>query len=197
MAPQFPLNTLADNVTRLREVLALQDGPTLVAGHSYGGQIMTAMGTDAPNVVGLVYVAAFGLDEGESIGALLGQGEPTPAVANIRVDELGFAWLPHDDFLAHFAPDVDPADANVMYAVQQPLTMSAFDDVMGTPAWKNLPSWFAVAQRDEVIPPDAERQFAQRMGATTVEVDSSHVVMVSHPEEIADLIETAAQGVTA
>jgi pimeloyl-ACP methyl ester carboxylesterase len=197
MAPQFPLNTLADNVTRLREVLALQDGPTLVAGHSYGGQIMTAMGTDAPNVVGLVYVAAFGLDEGESIGALLGQGEPTPAVANIRVDELGFAWLPHDDFLAHFAPDVDPADANVMYAVQQPLTMSAFDDEMGTPAWKNLPSWFAVAQRDEVIPPDAERQFAQRMGATTVEVDSSHVVMVSHPEEIADLIETAAQGVTA
>jgi pimeloyl-ACP methyl ester carboxylesterase len=197
MAPQFPLNTLADNVTRLREVLALQDGPTLVAGHSYGGQIMTAMGTDAPNVVGLVYVAAFGLDEGESIGALLGQGEPTPAVANIRVDELGFAWLPHDDFLAHFAPDVDPADANVMYAVQQPWTMSAFDDVMGTPAWKNLPSWFAVAQRDEVIPPDAERQFAQRMGATTVEVDSSHVVMVSHPEEIADLIETAAQGVTA
>ena len=197
MAPQFPLTALADNVARLRQVLALQDGPTIVAGHSYGGQIMTAMGTDAPNVVGLVYVAGFGLDEGESIGALLGQGEPTPAVAHIRVDDQGFAWLPHDDFLAHFAPDVDPADANIMYAVQQPLTMSAFDDVMGTPAWKNLPSWSAVAQYDEVIPPDAERQFAQRMGATVVEFDSSHVVMVSHPEEIADLIETAVQGVTA
>ena len=196
MAPQFPLTALADNVARLRQVLALQDGPTVVAGHSYGGQIMTAMGTDAPNVVGLVYVAGFGLDEGESIGALLGQGEPTPAVAHISVDDLGFAWLPHDDFLAHFAPDVDPADANVMYAVQQPLTMTAFDDVMGTPAWKNLPTWSAVAQHDEVIPPDAERQFAQRMGATVVEVDSSHVVMVSHPEEIADLIEAAVQGVT-
>jgi pimeloyl-ACP methyl ester carboxylesterase len=196
IAPQFPLTALADNVARLRQVLALQDGPTVVAGHSYGGQIMTAMGTDAPNVVGLVYVAGFGLDEGESIGALLGQGEPTPAVANIRVDDLGFAWLPHDDFLAHFAPDVDPADANIMYAVQQPLTMSAFDDVMGTPAWKNLPTWSAVAQHDEVIPPDAERQFAQRMGATVVEVDSSHVVMVSHPEEIADLIEAAVQAVT-
>ena len=196
MAPQFPLTALADNVARLRQVLALQDGPTVVAGHSYGGQIMTAMGTDAPNVVGLVYVAGFGLDEGESIGALLGQGEPTPAVAHISVDDLGFAWLPHDDFLAHFAPDVDPADANFMYAVQQPLTMTAFDDVMGTPAWKNLPTWSAVAQHDEVIPPDAERQFAQRMGATVVEVDSSHVVMVSHPEEIADLIEAAVQGVT-
>jgi pimeloyl-ACP methyl ester carboxylesterase len=195
-APQFPLNTLPDNVARLRQVLALQDGPTVLAGHSYGGQIMTALGTDAPNVVALVYVAGFGLDQGESIGALLGQGEPTPAVAHIRVDDQGFAWLPHDDFLAHFAPDVDPAEANIMFAVQQPLTMSAFDDVMGTPAWKNLPSWFAVAQHDEVIPPDGERLFAQRMGATVVEFDSSHVVMVSHPEEIADLIETAIRDVT-
>ena len=190
-APQFPLTSLADNVARLRQVLALQDGPTVLAGHSYGGQIMTALGTEAPNVVALVYVAAFGLDEGESIGALLGQGEPTPAVAHISVDAQGFAWLPRDDFLAHFAPDVDAADADIMHAVQQPLTVTAFDDVMGTPAWKHLPSWFAVAQRDEVIPPDAERLFAQRMGATVVEIASSHVVMVSHPEEIADLIETA------
>jgi len=195
-APQFPLTTLADNVARLRQVLAVQDGPTVVAGHSYGGQIMTALGTDAPNVVALVYVAGFGLDEGESIGALLGQGEPTPAVAHIRVDDRGFAWLPRDDFLAHFAPDVDPADATIMYAVQQPLAMSAFDDVMGPPAWKNLPSWFAVAQRDEVIPPDAERQFAQRMGATVVELASSHVVLVSHPEDTAHLIETAVQHVS-
>jgi pimeloyl-ACP methyl ester carboxylesterase len=195
-APQFPLTALADNVARLRQVLAVQDGPTVVAGHSYGGQIMTALGTDASNVVALVYVAGFGLDEGESIGALLGQGEPTPAVAHIRVDDQGFAWLPHDDFLAHFAPDVDLADANIMYAVQQPLAMSAFDDVMGTPAWKNLPSWCAVAQHDEVIPPDAERQFAQRMGATVVELDSSHVVLVSHAEETADLIGTAVQGAT-
>jgi pimeloyl-ACP methyl ester carboxylesterase len=195
-APQFPLTALADNVARLRQVLAVQDGPTVVAAHSYGGQVMTALGTDAPNVVALAYLAAFGLDEGESIGALLGQGEPTPAVATIRVDDQGFAWLPQDAFLAHFAPDVDPAEAKIMYAVQQPLTMTAFDEVMGPPAWKNLPSWFAVAQRDEVIPPDAERQFAQRMGATVVELASSHVVMVSHPDETADLIEAAVQGVT-
>jgi pimeloyl-ACP methyl ester carboxylesterase len=194
MAAQLPLNNLADNVARVRQVLALQDGPTVLVGHSYGGQIMTALGTDAPNVVALVYVAAFGLDEGESIGALLGQGEPTPAVTHISVDSLGFAWLPLDAFLAHFAPDVDEAEAKIMYAVQQPLTVSAFDDVMGTPLWKQHPSWFAVAQHDEVIPPDAERLFAQRMGATVVEVDSSHVVMVSHPEEIVDLIEAAVKG---
>jgi pimeloyl-ACP methyl ester carboxylesterase len=195
-APQFPHTSLADNVARLRQVLALQDGPTVITGHSYGCHVMTALGTDATNVVGLVYVAGFGLDQGESIGALLGQGEPTPALAHIRVDDQGFAWLPHDDFLAHFAPDVEPAEANIMFAVQQPLTMSAFDDVMGTPAWKSLPSWFAVAQHDEVIPPDAERLFAQRMGATVMEFDSSHVVMLSHPQEIADLIETAVRDVT-
>ena len=195
-APQFPLTTLANDVARLRQVLALQDGPTVVAAHSYGGQIMTALGTDAPNVVALVYVAGFGLDEGESIGALLAQGEPTPALAQIRTDDQGFAWLPQDGFLAHFAPDVNPADASIMCAVQQPLSWSTLEDVMGTPAWKNLPSWFAVAERDEVIPPDAERLFAQRMGATTVEIPSSHVVMVSHPDEIADLIETAVLAVS-
>jgi pimeloyl-ACP methyl ester carboxylesterase len=195
-APQFPHTSLVDNEARLRQVLALQDGPTVITGHSYGCHVMTALGTDATNVVGLVYVAGFGLDQGESIGALLGQGEPTPALAHIRVDDQGFAWLPHDDFLAHFAPDVEPAEANIMFAVQQPLTMSAFDDVMGTPAWKSLPSWFAVAQHDEVIPPDAERLFAQRMGATVMEFDSSHVVMLSHPQEIADLIETAVRDVT-
>src|ERR1700722_19135552 len=101
-APQFPESTLADDVARLRQVLRLQVGPTVVAGHSYGGQIMTALGTDAPNVVGLVYIAAFGLDEGESIGALLGVGPPTPALAHQIVDEKGFAWLSEDDFVNHF-----------------------------------------------------------------------------------------------
>src|SRR5579862_9519114 len=92
-APQFPLTALADDVARLRQVLARQTGPTIVVGHSYGGQIITALGTDAPNVVGLVYISAFGLDEGESIGALLAQGPPTPALAHLDVDERGFAWL--------------------------------------------------------------------------------------------------------
>ena len=191
-APQFPLTTLADDVARLRQVLARQDGPTIVAGHSYGGQIISALGTDATNVVGLVYIAAFGLDEGESIGALLGQGPPSPAIAHLVIDEHGFAWLPEDDFVNHFAADVDPVKAKVMYAVQQPLSAGILKEIMGVPAWKSFRSWYMVADGDQAIPPDAERLFAKRMGATTVEVPTNHVAMVSHPDDVVSLIETAA-----
>ena len=113
-------------------------------------------------------------------------------------DSRGFGWLSEDDFVNHFAADVDPIWARVMYAVQQALALSAWEeDVMGVPAWKSLPSWYLVAQNDEAIPPDAERQFAQRMGATTIEIPSSHVAMVSHPAEVADLVEKAAASVGA
>ena len=191
-APQFPETSLAADVARLRQVLRRQRGPIIVAGHSYGGQIMTALGTDAPNVAGLVYIAAFGLEQGESLGALLGGGPPTPALAHLIVDEQGFAWLPEEDFVGHFASDVDTSRAKVMCAVQQGLSMSTFEDVMGVPAWKSLPSWFLVATNDEAIPPDAQRMFAQRMGANTIEVSSSHLAMVSHPAEVMRLIEAAA-----
>jgi pimeloyl-ACP methyl ester carboxylesterase len=196
-APQFPLTSLADDVARLRQVLEFQDGQTIVVGHSYGGQIMTALGDEAPNVAGLVYIAAFGLDEGESLGALLSGGPPTPALAHLFTDSRGFGWLSEDDFVNHFAADVDPTWARGMYAVQQPLALSAFDDAMGAPAWKSLPAWYLVAQNDEAIRPDAERQFAQRMGATTIEIPSSHVAMVSHPAEVTELIEKAAASVGA
>jgi len=191
-APQFPESSLADDVARLRQVLKRQDGPTVVVGHSYGGQIVTSLGTDAPNVVGLVYIAAFGLDEGETIGGLLAQGAPTPALAHLDIDEQGFAWIPEDDFVQYFAADVAPAQARVMFAVQQALSASTLGDVMGVPAWKALPSWYMVAANDQAIPPEAERLFAQRMGASTVEVPSSHVAMVSHPDEVIELTEKAA-----
>ncbi len=196
-APQFPMTAIADDVTRLRQVLDFQDGPTVVAGHSYGGQIMTSLGTDAPNVAALVYIAAFGIDQGESLGALLSQGPVTPALAHLFTDKQGFGWLSEDDFVHHFAADVDPVKAKAMYAVQQALAGSAFTDVMGVPAWRSLPSWYLVATEDQAIPPDAERLFASRMGATTVEVLSSHVAMVSHPDEVSQLIETAAAAVSA
>jgi len=195
-APQLQLARLADSVDRVRQVLSRQNGPTLLVGHSYGGQIITALGTDTPNVVGLVYIAGFGLDEGESIGALLEQAPPSPALAHLDVDDHGFAWLPEDDFVKHFAADVDPIKAKVMFAVQQPLHWSALGEVMGVPAWKSLPTWFLVADGDQVIPPDAQRQFAPRMGATTVEVSSNHVAMVSHPDEVLQLIKTAAETVS-
>jgi pimeloyl-ACP methyl ester carboxylesterase len=190
-APQFQMTRLADDVDRLRHVLSRQNGPTLVVGHSYGGQIITALGTDAPNAVGLVYVAAFGLDEGESIGALLEQAPAGPALAHLDVDERGFAWLPEEDFVKHFAADVDPVKAKVMFAVQQPLHWSALGEVMGVPAWKSLPTWFLIADGDQAIPPDAQRQFAPRMGATTVEVATNHVAMVSHPDDVLQLVKEA------
>jgi pimeloyl-ACP methyl ester carboxylesterase len=120
----------------------------------------------------------------------------TPALAHLVTDARGFGWLSEDDFVGHFAGDVDPVKAKVMYAVQQALAMSAFGEVLDVPAWKTLPSWYLVATNDEALPPDAERLFASRMGATTVEIPSSHVAMVSHPGEVAQLIETAAEAVT-
>jgi len=193
IAPQFPLTALADDVARLRQVLEFQEGPTIVVGHSYGGQIMTSLGTNAPNVVGLVYIAAFGLDEGESLGALLEQGPVTPALKHLFTDKQGFSWLSEDDFVNHFAGDVDPVKARVMYAVQQALAGSVVADVMRTPTWKAVPSWYLVAKNDQALPPDAQMQFAQRMGATTAEVASSHVAMVSHPDAVVELVEQAAE----
>lgn len=192
-APQFPLTSLADDVARLRQVLALQDGPTVIAGHSYGGQVMTALGTNAPNVVGLVYVAAFALDEGESLGGLLAQGPPNPALAHQVVDAEGFAWLPEDDFVNYVPADIDPVKSKVLYAVQQPLSVNALSDVMTVPAWKSLPSWYLVAQADQALPPDAQRMFANRMGATIAEVPSGHLAIVSHPADVVKLIEAAAE----
>ena len=160
-------------------MLARQDGPTIVAGHSYGGQIITALGTDAPNVVGLVYIAAFGLDEGSRSGSS-SRRAPTPApgaparrCAGLRLDPRGLQKF--------FQADVDPVKANVMDAVQQPLAMSTIGDVDGGARMEDASSWFLVAEGDQAIPPDVERLFAQRMKATVEEIESSHVAMVSHP----------------
>jgi pimeloyl-ACP methyl ester carboxylesterase len=196
-APQFPLTSLADDVTRLRQVLVRQDGPTVLVGHSYGGQVITALGEDVMNAVGLVYIAAFALDQGESLGALLSQGPVPPALAHQSVDDRGFVWLSEADFTNHFAADVNSTRSRVLYAVQQPLAASTFEDVMGVPAWKSLPSWYLVATNDEAIPPDAQRMFAQRMGASTVEVPSSHLAMVSRPMDVAQLVAAAVEASSA
>ena len=144
-----------------------------------------------------MYITAFVLDEGESIGALLGQEPPSPAPTHLIIDEQGFAWMPEEDFVGHFAADVDPVRARVMWPVQQPLSATALQEMMGVPAWKSRPSWFLIAAGDQAIPPDAERQFAARMDATTVEVPSNHVAMVSHPQDVLALIQAGAQAVQA
>jgi len=123
------------------------------------------------------------------------RGTITPALAHLDIDKQGFAWVPEDDFVNHFAADIDPVKARVMFAVQQALAGSTLQDVMGVPAWKSHPSWFLVAGNDEAIPPDAERQFAKRMGATTIELASGHLAMVSHASDVVELIKTAARAV--
>src|SRR5260370_11260036 len=196
-APQFPLTSIADEFGRLRQVLAVQDGPSILVGHSYGGQIITSLGTDAPNVAGLVYIAAFGLDEGESLGALLSQGPTPPALVHQFVDKRGFVWLPEEDFINYFAADVDSITTKVLYSVHQPLAATAFNDAMRIPAWKTLPSWYLIATDDQALPPAAHRLFAKRMGATVVEIPSSHVAMVSHPRDVVRPTETATEAISA
>lgn len=193
VAPQLPQTSLGDDVARVREVLSNQSGSTLLVAHSYGGEVISALGTDAPNVVGLVYVAAFGLDEGESLNALQAQGPSLPSAAEVRPDSQGFLYLSEEGFLKYFAPDVDPAQAKVMYAVQQPPKASIFDEKIGTPAWRVLPSWYLVTTQDQMIPPQAQKQLAERMGATIQMVAASHVPMVSQPDVVAELIMVAAR----
>ena len=195
VAPQFRGTSLADDVARLRQVIRCQSGPVIVAGHCYGGQIMTALGKDSSEVAALVYVAAFGLDEGESLGTLLVNAAPTDALAHLIVDEHDVAWIPEEDFVRYFAADMDPIKAKVLHAAQQGLSMNALDDVMGVPAWSSHPTWYLVATNDDAIPPELELMFARRMGAHTVEVASSHLAIVSHPSKVVELIEAAATAV--
>ena len=190
-APSFPGTSLAADVARLRQILRRQSGPVVLAGHCYGGQIMTALGSDSSQVTALVYVAAFGLNEGESLGTVLANAAPTAALAHLIVDEHDVAWIPEEDFLKYFAADLDPVNARVLCAVQQGLSMRSLDDVMGAPAWRSHRTWYLVATNDDAIPPDLEWMFARRMGAHTVEVASSHLVIISHPNEVVELIKAA------
>ena len=144
----------------------------------------------------LVYIAAFGLDEGESIDALSKQGPAPASAAALRPpDENGFLWIDQDGFATAFAADADPVEARVMAAVQKPLSINSFIAKSGPPAWKHLPSWYMVATEDQMIPPQAEEFMAKRMGATVRKVAASHAAMVSHPREVAELITSAAQSI--
>ena len=161
----------------------------MVAGHSYGGQIMTALGTMRPTRSRWSTSPRSGwMRASRSAGC--SARSPTPALAHLEIDEPGFAWLPEDDFVNHFAADIDPAKARVMYAVQQPLSTSTLGDVMGVPAWKSLPTWYLVApttRRSRPMPSAS----SPADGRDHVEIASGHCAMVSHPEDVVMLVETA------
>jgi pimeloyl-ACP methyl ester carboxylesterase len=189
-AVQNPLTSLEDDVAATRRALALQDGATVLVGHSFAGTIISEAGND-PKVSALVYVAARAPDAGEDFGALAAKFPKPPASAGV-VRANGFFWLSEESFLRDFAGDVEPSRARALYAVQGRGADSLPNTRTTTAAWKVKPTWYQVSTQDRTINPELERFLAKRMNATTIELDSSHVSLVSHPKEIADLILLAA-----
>lgn len=187
---QNPLTTLADSVAATRRALALQDGPTVLAGHSWSGTVVSEAGTD-PKVTALVYVAARAPDAGEDFVALSGKFPTTPVRAGVQAHE-GFTTISEKAFLDFFANGVPRKKALVLYAVQEPTAASLFGERTTAAAWRSKPSWYAVSKLDQTIAPELERFLANRMKATTVELEAGHLSLVSHPREIANLILAAA-----
>ena len=187
---QNPLTSLADAATETRRVLALQDGPTVLVGHSWSGTLVSEVGDD-PKVTALVYVAARAPDAGEDFVALSGKFPTMPVRAGVENHD-GFTRISEDAFLKYFANGVPHKKAEVLYAEQEPTAASLFGDRTTAAAWHTKPSWYAVSKLDQTISPELERFLANRMKATTVELDAGHLSLVSHPREIANLILAAA-----
>ena len=194
-AVQNPLTSYEADVETTKRLIDAQTGPTVVVAHSYGGAVMTAAAAGNPNVKALVYLAAFANDVNEPLGALL-EKYPSKAVEAFRPDAAGLLYIDRAKFHDIFAQDLPLVQTNVMAVTQKPLTNSAFGATTKVAAWRNIPSWFIVAQHDNVIPPDLERFFAKRMGAKTTELNSSHAVFMSHPREVVAVIESAARAAT-
>jgi pimeloyl-ACP methyl ester carboxylesterase len=195
-AAQIPLTSLDDDIAVTRRLLSEQTEPTVLVGHSYGGAVITGAATAAPQVKALVYITAFGLDEGESLESLSKQGPPPPGAAAIEPDKSGFLWINREKFHESFAGDVTKDEAAVMAAVQKPLSFAAFGGKEGTPAWKTLPAWYLVCTNDHMIPPPAQEFLAKRMNATVRSAPSSHCPFVSHPQAVADIIALAADSLS-
>jgi pimeloyl-ACP methyl ester carboxylesterase len=193
-AVQLPLHSLADDVATVKRAIDLVGGPTILVGHSFGGFVVTNAGYNNPNVTGLVYVSAFAPDEGESAVDFVDVASLPPGL--LVFDSGGFAFLNREMFHGAFVQDANATEAETLAVVQKPAHQSLFNATSGPPAWKQLPTWFEVSEGDHIIPPDVQRQFAQRMNATTISLNSSHASLVTHPDEIAQLILNATKGST-
>src|SRR5215831_14144464 len=191
---QNPTFSLADDVAVTKRALAAQNGQVILVGHSYGGVVITEAGND-PKVAGLVYIAAFAPDKGESVSALIKDPPPGSPVPPILPPQDGYLFLDKTKFVASFAADVSPDVAQFMADSQVPWGVEALGGAINQPAWKTKPSWYLVSTEDKMIPPDAQRAMSKRAGSTVVEVKGSHSVYVSQPRAVADLIAKAAHGV--
>ena len=189
---QNPTITLADDVAVTKRALAALNGPSILVGHSYGGVVITEAGND-PNVAGLVYIAAFAPDKGESVSSLIKDPPPGAPVPPILAPQDGFLFLDRAKFPASFAADVAPDTAAFMGDAQVPWGLEALNGAVTQPAWRTKQSWHLVATEDKMIPPDAQRGMSKRAGSSVVEVKGSHAVYVSQPQAVAKLIEQAAK----
>ena len=192
-AVQNPLSALAEDIATTRRVIEAQKGPVVVVGHSYGGAVITGAAAGNANVKALVYVNAFAPDDGEKINAGSEKYPPPPLSSELVSDTAGFLYIDRAKFREAFCADLSVAEARVMAATQKPLSKSVFDATISGAAWKSIPSWYIVGTQDQAINPDFERFLAKRMGAKTTEIKSSHVPFISHPTEVARLIEQAAR----
>ena len=190
---QNPTISLADDVAFTKRAIAVQSGPVILVGHSYGGAVITEAGND-PKVAGLVYIAAFALDKGESVSALIKDPPPGTPAPPILPPVDGFLLLDKAKFPASFAADVSPEKAEFMADSQVPWGVNAVGGTISEPAWKVKPTWYLLTTEDKMLPPDAQRLMSKRAGATVVEVKSSHAVFLSHPQAVAHIIEEAARG---
>ena len=189
-AVENPLTSLADDAARTQQMIKQVDGPVLLVGHSYGGAVITEAG-DLPNVVGLVYVAAFAPDKGESL-ASIGEVVPAPGGASVAPDSDGYLWIKEDEFHQSFCQDLPDDEALVMAVTQKAPLGAAFVAPAGEPAWRTKPAWYQVSTQDRMIHPDNERRMAARMNARKViELDASHASLASQPLPIVDLIDEA------
>jgi pimeloyl-ACP methyl ester carboxylesterase len=193
---QNPTISLADDVAVTKRAIAAQNGPVILVGHSYGGAVITEAGND-PKVAGLVYIAAFALDKGESVASLIKDPPPGAPVPPILPPVDGFLLLDRAKFPASFAGDVSPEEAEFMADSQVPWGVNALGGTISEAAWKAKPSWYLLTTEDRMLPPDAQRQMSKRAGATVVEVKSSHAVYVSQPQTVAHIVEEAATGASA
>src|SRR5438309_1289457 len=191
VAVQNPLTSLQDDVATTQRAIALQDGPVILVGHSYGGAVISEAGID-PKVVGLVYVAAFAPDAGQALGDLGKEFPPAPGGAEVRPDAVGFLKITTKGVLESFAQDLPMRERRVLAATQGPTNAAAFGGKVASAAWKAKPTWYVVASNDRMIQPDLERKFAKAMNAKAIMLPSSHVPMLSRPADVAKLIVEAA-----
>ena len=191
-AVQNPLTSLADDIATTRRTIETQQGPVVVVGHSYGGAVITGAAAGSPLVKALVYVAAFAPDGGEKLGALAVRFGEALLGAALSRDAAGLVWVERAMFREVLAQDVPAEEARLLAAVQRPIAAAIVEQSIDQPAWKTIPSWYLVTLDDHAIKPELQRFMAQRIGATTAEIQASHMPFISRPKEVAQFIEEAA-----